>query len=159
ELGIPVEEVAPTLVQIVGWEGAAIVAQHLRARLHRHVAREHARFFGQAAALHQIAARTGGDDVLPRRPAAARAWHQMVEGQVMRREIVAAILAGETIAQEDVEPGEGRAPCHRDIGFERDDARQPHLETGAADDLIVMRDDMDAIETNSLDYFLPWPNG
>ena len=32
----------------------------------------------------------------------------MVEGQVVRREVLAAILAGEAVAQKDVEPGEGR---------------------------------------------------
>ena len=59
---------------------------------------------------------------------AARARHQMVEGQVVA---VAAILAGEAVAQEHVEPGEGRVARRPDIGLERDDARQLHLEARA----------------------------
>jgi hypothetical protein len=39
----------------------------------------------------------------------------VVEGQLVRREAVAAILAGEAVAQEDVEPGEGRLALRRDI--------------------------------------------
>src|SRR5690348_15375171 len=102
-------------MQVIGRKGAAIVAQELRRGLGWLMAREHMRFLGQPAALQKIAARAGGDDVLPGGPAAARARHEMVEGQVMGWERLAAILAGETVAQEDVEAGEGRTPRHRDI--------------------------------------------
>src|SRR3546814_1518641 len=58
-----------------------------------------------AAALLQIARRTGGGDILPARPPAQPARDHMVEGQFLARP---AILAGEPVAQEQVEPGEGR---------------------------------------------------
>ena len=83
----------------------------------------------QCAALAQIARRAGRDDVVPPRLAAARARDQMIERQVV---LVAAVLAAEAVAQEHVEPREGRIKRRLHIGLERDDARQPHLERRAA---------------------------
>src|SRR5690242_10072871 len=145
------------MVQEVGREGTAVVAQHLRRRLQRPVARIEPAFGRHAVAFAQVAARAGGDDVLPRRMAAARARHDVIEGEVVRRKAVAAILADEAVAQEDVEPGEGRPARQGNVRFERDDARQLYLERRAAHDAIVLRDDVDALEADGLDRLLPGP--
>src|SRR5579872_3133674 len=75
ELGVPIEIIAPGIVQIVGREGAAVFLQHEARRLHRAVARVHAALLGQAVALQQVAVGAGGDDVGPNRAPAARARH------------------------------------------------------------------------------------
>src|SRR3546814_2822192 len=59
---------------------------------------------------------------------AARAGHDMVEGQVLRPEVVATVLALEGVAQEDVKSGEGGAAVQADVLLQRDHAGQPHLE-------------------------------
>src|SRR6185437_13727248 len=101
--------VAPALMQEVGRKAAAVFLQLEGARLARREDREHADFAGQMVALQEIAAAAGGNDIGPGGAAAARARDHVVEGEVLGREIVAAILADETIAQENIEPGEGRA--------------------------------------------------
>src|SRR3546814_20593542 len=65
--------------------------------------REHARLHRQSAPLSEIADLAGGHHVLPAGTAAARARDDVIEGQVVGRERAAAILAGEAVAQEDVE--------------------------------------------------------
>src|SRR5215472_10328242 len=77
----------------------------------------HARLMGQAVALQQVAALAGGDDIGPGRPPAARARHHMIEGQLMCGAAAPAILAGEAVPEEDVEPGEGRPPVQRHESF------------------------------------------
>src|SRR6185312_2004246 len=113
ELGIPVEEVAPALMQEVRRERPAVLLKQAGARLAGQVARIHAALARQPVALEQIAARAGGNHVFPDRAAAARTRHDVIEGQVVRREILAAILAGEAVAQKDVESREGRSPRRR----------------------------------------------
>ena len=106
ELGVPVEIVEPALVQIVRREQPAVAVQ-VRARS-AGTASATATCCASAGVmlpLLQIAGRAGGDHVAPGRVAAARARQQMVEGEVVAR---AAILAGEAVAQEHVEPREGR---------------------------------------------------
>src|SRR5690606_34403653 len=44
QLAVPVQEVAPAFVEIVGWEGAAVLLQLPGGRLERLVHRMHARF-------------------------------------------------------------------------------------------------------------------
>src|SRR4029077_13847840 len=104
EFRIPVEKVAPTLVQIIGRESPPVFLQLECRRLRRPTSREHARFLGQAIALHQIAALAGGDHIAPGRASATRARYDMIEGQLMGRTAAPAVLAGEAVAQEDVEP-------------------------------------------------------
>jgi hypothetical protein len=53
-----------------------------------------------APALFEVARRTGGDDIFPGGPPALRAGNDMVEGEIAQ---LAAILAGELVAQEQVE--------------------------------------------------------
>src|ERR1700730_10554929 len=111
ELGVPVEIVAPALMQVVGREGAAILLQHVRRRLHRAVPRIHPALARQSIALEEIAGGAGGDDVGPDWAPATRSRKEMVEGQVVRRIGLAAILAGKAVTQKDVEPGKCRMPC------------------------------------------------
>src|SRR5207248_6568494 len=92
-------------------------------------------------ALQQIAAAARGDDIGPYRGAAARARHDVVEGKLVRGARAPAILAAEAVAQEHVEPGKGRVARRLDIFLEGNDARQAHLEGGAADIGVVMVDD------------------
>src|SRR6266853_1062010 len=157
EFGIPVEEVAPAVVQEIGRGAAAVLLQQMSRRLHRRVTGIHAAFPGYAIALEQIAARAGRDDVLPGGAPAARARHDVIERQIVGREVVAAILADEAVAQEHVESREGRTPRRRNVFLERDDAGQPHLEGGAAHDAVVKRDDVDPVEAYRLDRLLPRP--
>src|SRR3546814_3163405 len=102
--------------------------------------REHLGVVRQAVALAQIAARACGQDVLPCRLAAARAWHDMVEGQLLRMEAVAAILTAEAVAQEHVEPREGRPLRRRHVFLQRNDARQPELAARRMDAEVVFRE-------------------
>src|SRR4051812_12001705 len=81
----------------------------------------------------------------------------MVEGQLMRRVGLAAILATEAVPQEDVESREGGAARGGNIFLERYDARQAHFEAWAAHHLFIFRDDVDAVEEHCLDHFLPRP--
>src|SRR5216684_7378859 len=81
----------------------------------------------------------------------------MVEGQLVRGARAAAILAGEAVAQEHVEPGEGRVARRLHIFLEGDDARQAHLARGAAHIGVVMVDDVDALEKHRLYRVLPRP--
>src|SRR5436853_5388890 len=108
-------------------------------------------------AFQQIAAAARGDDIGPYRGAAARPRHDVVEGELVRGARAAAILAAEAVAQEHVEPGEGRVARRLDIFLEGNDARQAHLEGGAADIGIVMVDDIDPLEEHRLDRVLPRP--
>src|SRR5947208_3533691 len=80
-----------------------------------------------------------------------RARHEVVESQLVRRVGLAAILAAKPVAQKDVEPGESRMARSRHILLQRDDARQLHLQRGAAHADIVVIDDVDAIEEHRLD--------
>src|SRR3546814_6555815 len=74
----------------------------------------------------------------------------MVEGQILGAEVVAAVLALEGVAQEDIESGEGRTAVQADVLLQRDHAGQPHLEAGRADDGVVLGDDVHAVEEHRL---------
>src|SRR5437762_10126635 len=101
--------------------------------------REHARLLRRQIALAQIAGRAGGNDVFPGGLAAFAAREDVIEGQVFRR---GAVLAGESVAEEDVEPGEGGVSGWLDEGFERDDAGQHDLETRTSYRPVVMLHDI-----------------
>src|SRR5579862_8458033 len=105
ELGIPVEKVAPAMVQIIGRESPPIFLQLECRGLRRFTSGKHPRLLRQAIALEQIAALAGGNHVAPGRAPAARARHDMVEGQLMGWAAARTILTGEAVAQEHVESG------------------------------------------------------
>ena len=138
-------------------EGASILLQLVGTGLEGRTEGNHAADMGKAVALRQIAGRAGCDDVFPRRPTAAGPWNHMVEGQVVGGEGAAAILAGEAVAQEDVEAGEGRAARCRNELFQRNDTGQPDFETWGSDDPVIVRYDVDPFQKDRLDRFLPGP--
>src|SRR5947207_8695698 len=69
----------------------------------------------------------------------------------------AAELAGKFVAQEQVEPREGGMRRGLHVGLERHDARQLHLQAGGMHRLVVLRDDVYALEKDRLDGVLPRP--
>ncbi|MBB3883296.1 hypothetical protein GGR01_002152 [Acetobacter oeni] len=56
--------------------------------------------------FEKVAGAAGGDDIIPACFSAFAARDDVIEGQLMRWQVVIAVLAGKIIAQEDVEPGE-----------------------------------------------------
>ena len=91
-------------------------------RLLRHPAQMKAAFPQQAVSLRQIAALTSGDDVVPGCPPAPRTRHDVVEGEILGGEMPITVLTEKGIAQEDVEPREGRTTVQAYVFLERDDA-------------------------------------
>ncbi len=81
----------------------------------------------------------------------------MIEGQVVGRMIVAAVLAGELVAQEYVEPGEGGAIGDGNILLQRNDGRQVERPAGRMDLAIIFRQYVHAVEKHRLDGVLPGP--
>src|SRR4030095_14363304 len=103
---------------------------------------KHPRLLRRQVALAQIARRTGRDDVFPGGLAALAARDDVIEGEVVMR---VAILADETIAQEDVEPGEGWMRGRLDERLQRHHARKLDLEARAVHRAVVVLDNIDAI--------------
>src|SRR3546814_5627426 len=101
------------------------------------------RLLRRAAAFPEVARRAGGGDIFPARAPAEAARHDMIEGQVPARP---AILARETVAQEQVEAGEGRMLRRLHILPERDHARDRHRARRRMDFARVIFDDGDAVE-------------
>src|SRR5437660_3424230 len=91
-------------MQIVWREQPAVAVELVHGWGEGVLARKHLGLNRREVALAQIAGRARRDHVLPGGLAAFAARDDVVEGEVFGR---AAILAGETIAQEDVESGEG----------------------------------------------------
>ena len=67
EFRIPIEEIEPTLVEIIRREAAAVIVQVLDGRLKRHVHRPHVQLLAGFVGLLEIAGGAGGDDVVPGR--------------------------------------------------------------------------------------------
>ena len=55
----------PTIVKIIGGEGAATIIELIHAWAQRCFRREHARIFGHASALFDIARAARGDNICP----------------------------------------------------------------------------------------------
>src|SRR5207253_742181 len=104
---------------------AAVLMEIVYARLIGHPRRPHAGPAGEQIALAQIAIGTGGDDIFPGRGAALRAGDEMVEGQILAG---AAILAAETVAEEDVETGEGGMAGGFNVALKRNHRGEADLE-------------------------------
>lgn len=94
-------------MQIIRRKLAAVLVQIVDAWLVGRPLGPHAGLGGKQVALAQIAAGTGGDHIFPGGGAPLRAGDDMVEGQILAG---AAILAAETVAEEDIEAGEGGVP-------------------------------------------------
>src|SRR5690242_10390336 len=94
-----VEELFPARVALVGEPDI----DHRRAlRLHRLGNQMHVCLVRRAAALLDVALHTAADDVLPRALAALALGHDVVERQLRRRVLLAAVLATVRIARVDV---------------------------------------------------------
>lgn len=78
----------------------------------------------------------------------------MIEGEFVFR---AAILTFEAVAQKHVEACKGGMPAWPDVGFQRDNARQLHLEGRAVNGEVIVRDDIYPIKEDRLDRILPRP--
>src|SRR6516225_3093077 len=78
----------------------------------------------------------------------------MIEGQIVAG---AAILARKTVAQKNVESCEGRVRGRLYESFQRNHARQLHLEAWAAHCAVVIGDDVHPLEKHRLDGILPGP--
>ena len=115
EFGVPVKKIPPAFVQKVWREGATVFLELMGGRLLRSHERPHPADVRQPVALGEVARGAGGDDVVPGRSPTQRPRDHMVEGQVVGRQPVAAVLAAEPIAQEHVEPRERRPARGWDI--------------------------------------------
>src|SRR6267154_783478 len=113
----------------------------MHGRGERVLPREHPRLLRRQIALAQITWRTGRDHVFPGGLAALAARNDVIEGEVVMRQTV---LAGETIAQEDVEPCEGGMCGRLDERLQRHHARKLDLEARAVHRAVVVLDDVDA---------------
>ena len=116
---IPIEIIHPAFVQMVGWEEATVVVEFEHGGLERDLVGVHADLGAGLVGLAQIAGAAGCDHIFPSCLPAFGAGDQMVKGEIIFR---AAILAGELIAQKDVEPSEGWIAGGFDVVLKRDHA-------------------------------------
>ncbi len=98
--------------------------------------------------FNRLHRRAGGDHVVPSRASATRTRHDVIEGEIVAR---TAILALEAVAQEHVEPREGRIARRLDVGLQRHDRRQVHFHADGTHLALVFGDDVNAIEEYGLD--------
>lgn len=78
----------------------------------------------------------------------------MIECEVL---VSAAILTSETVAQENVESCECGRSGRFNIGLERYNARQPEFKGRAADDAVILRDNVHPIKEHRFYRVLPAP--
>jgi len=76
----------------------------------------------------------------------------MIEGQILAG---TAILAAETVAEEDIETGEGGMAGRSDIAFEGNHRGEADLEARTSDRLVVIGNDIHPVEKHRLDRILP----
>src|SRR5437868_12212158 len=148
EFDIPVEIVAPALVEVVGREAIAVILELPAGRADRLALNMHMRLARRAAALLEVARRAGGGDILPTGPAALRTRQDMVERQFPPRP---AIDAAEAVAKEKVEPREGGIFVGPNELAKRDHRRQLEAGRGRVNLAVVMGDDVDPFEEHRLD--------
>ena len=79
------------------------------ARRARRMAQIQATFVWHVVSLGQIADATCCHNIVPTGMPAARARHHMIEGQVLNGEAGGTILAGKSVAQENIESSKGRS--------------------------------------------------
>src|SRR5436190_19336716 len=123
-------------------------------RTDRIAVRVHMRFERGSPALAQVARRASHCDVLPCSTAAMCARNNVVEGQFAGG---SAINATETVAQEQVEPGERRIFVGPNELPQGNDGRKLERAAWAVDLSLIMRDDVDPLEKHRLDRRLPGP--
>ena len=79
----------------------------------------------------------------------------MIKGKFFR---CAAILAGEAVAQENIEPCEGGKFRGLDIGFQANNAGQLELEIGTSHHAVIFGNNIHPIHEHSFDRVLPAPD-
>lgn len=94
QLGIPVEEIQPAVVQMVRRELPPGIAQLVRRRAARRFAQVHPGPAQAFRSLFQVAGRTGRHHVFPAGDPTGGARHHVIEGQIA---LAAAILAAKFI--------------------------------------------------------------
>src|SRR5215212_9710772 len=142
-------------MEVVRREMPAIGMEIVEGRSERGLGRPHLDFAREAVSFAEIAGGAGRDHVLPGSLPAFGAGDHVIEGKILPG---AAILAGETITEEDVEAGEGRVSRGFDVIFERNDGGKTHLEARTSDRLVVLGDNVDPIKEHRLDGVLPTPD-
>ena len=155
QLCIPIQKIAPTVVQVIGRKSPPVFLQLGVSGPPRHTVRMHAALFGQAAALLRVACAARGHDIVPCRVPAFAARNDVIERQFRRRLAMRAVLARKTVAQKNVKPRKGGIPRRRNVFAQRDDARQLHAEGGRMNDAVVFRQNIDALQKNGFDGVLP----
>ena len=158
ELAVPVQVIDPGLVEEARSVSPADLVEFVDGRDAGRTGERHPGLPERLVALARVAAAAGGDDVLPRGPAAVAAGDHVVEGQLLGREALTAVLAPEIVPQEHVEAREGRLPVERLELFQRDHAGYAHLEGWAADGAVVRFDECHAILEDGVDGVLPGPD-
>jgi len=154
QLGIPVEVIEPAFVEIIGWEKSAVAVQFKDGRAIGLLFGPHPDFVGHLAPFREIAGSTSGSHVFPARLPAFRSRNDVIEGQILFR---SAILAGETVAKKNVEPGKGGIESRFYVGLERYHARDAHFERRAAHHLVILGYDVHSVQKHRLDRILPTP--
>ncbi len=149
QLGVPVEEVLPGLVQEVRRKQPLRSHQVVHRRLPRRPQRRH-----DELVLLRVTGAAGRHDVLPARGAAAHPWNDVIERQILKV-LPATILAAEAIAQKHVESGKGNARRRPDVIAQRDHRRQPHRGRRASHHLVVFGNHGMRALDHRLDRILP----
>src|SRR6187551_3434661 len=103
EFDVPVEVIAPGLVQVIGRKAAPMILELPARRTDGLALDVKPGLPRRAPTLLQIAGRAGGRDILPGCPPALGARDDMIEGQFLVRP---AIDAAEAVTEKQVEPGE-----------------------------------------------------
>src|SRR5882724_2138054 len=112
-----IEQILPPLVITLG-EHPHQVPAGMQTERARHASQAHVRFLRSPIALAVVAPDAAGDEVLPRTLALARARHYMVERQLARRQGLVAVLAGVTVAQQNVLARQGASLVWNTAVFE-----------------------------------------
>lgn len=122
EFGIPIEEIPPAFMKVIGRKCPAVLLKLVRGRFMGVAQWVHGGFAGKFMRFGQVTGFACRNDIGPNRFPTGNARDNMVERQSLGRQFLAAILACECISEENVEAGErGPARC-RDILFQRNDA-------------------------------------
>ncbi len=153
QLDVPIKPVAPCFVEVVGREALADMLQ-LPAGWADRIDHGHARLLGCATAFFHIAGRARARDILPSGFSSQTARDHMIESQIL---LAAAILAGEAVAQEQVEAGESRKLALLHILAQRDHRGNLHIERRRMHFAVIAFDNVDPVEEYRLDRGLPRP--
>jgi len=89
-------------MQVIWRKSAPDILQIVIARLHWFFEQLHASFFNRFIGFAKIAMAASGHHIGPLRATAKRARHDMIEGELLGRERIGAILAGKPVSQKHI---------------------------------------------------------